>query len=543
MARARAKLILHEHDATREVELSQDRVTVGRSDACDVTLREPGVSGHHLTLVFRGGYYFLKDEGSTNGTFVEGRRTRSLKLRGGEHLRLGGEFTLEYQLVTGPTRKVLRLVPAEGGNPVDLKPGSWSIGREASCDIQIRSEFVSRRHALLTVGDDGGISIQDEGSSQGTFVNGRQVNRSDVRPGDRLRFADQDYRLAEEEVALRQPALLKGSLFGVGALVLLAVIAFVVYRIIQPSELERIGDQVQLALVNYDRDNTVAALEYFDRAVTLLEFREDVEPYGEREEGFSGFDLVRPYLSPTNQERDLDAAYDDLLAHRPATGHVLVGTERRSFIESKVTELVQAFGPKSRSYTPSFVDMVEGYVNLYLTDRRKSFHTIHRRGMQYLPTIREELHEGGLPEVFAYMPAQESAFSPTIKSGAGARGLWQFMPATAREMGLEVNGNTDERTDPAKSTRAAVRYIKELCVRMGVDDYLLALAAYNWGFGNVQAALVRVMRRAEDFDYNRDRNFWYLVENDTRMPKETKEYVARIFAFAILLKYPDRFGF
>lgn len=539
MAKERAKFIQHLADRETDILLKKNRMTIGRNVSSDIVITEAGVSGHHATLEYRGGYYFLKDEGSTNGTFVDGKKISTYKLGGGEIVRLGHASKLEYQLIVGPTQQVLRLVPIAGGNPVDLKEGVTSVGRDGSSDIQVKSEYVSRSHATITVEDEE-ILVEDLGSSQGTFVNERQVERSRLRVGDVIRFADQRFRLVEEEVALRKPALVKGAVFGVAGLLVVVLITFLVLKAFQPSALEKIASELELGLVNYDRENYVSALEYFDRVVDLLELQEGVRPFGE-EESFAGFDLVRDKLTATNRDRDFEAIYGDILEKRKSRGRMLTGVERRNFIESQVKVLTEAFGTKNKSYTGTFVDDVDKYIWQYQTRSKTTFHMLLRRSKEYLPYIKEKLQENNLPEIFAYVPAQESKYSPTAGSKAGAIGIWQFMPATGRDMGLRVDDKVDERTDPEKSTTAAIRYLRRLQGRFGTEDYLLSLAAYNWGLGNVQGLLSRVAESPE-FDLRKDRNYWYLVEKNA-LPKETAEYVSRIYAFAILLKYPERFGF
>lgn len=123
--------------------------------------------------------------------------------------------------------------------------------------------------------------------------------------------------------------------------------------------------------------------------------------------------------------------------------------------------------------------------------------------------------EEGLPVELIVVAAVESNFDPLALSPKGARGLWQLMPATARRFGLRVDARADERTDPARSTRVAARYLRELFNRFG--DWQLALAAYNAGEARIEAALQQ--HGAKSFGELASRR---------ALPEETIQYVPAI---------------
>ena len=111
------------------------------------------------------------------------------------------------------------------------------------------------------------------------------------------------------------------------------------------------------------------------------------------------------------------------------------------------------------------------------------------RSRRYMYFILDEVERRGLPTELALLPVIESSFLPEGTSPVGAAGLWQFMPATGQEYGLEQTFWYDGRRDVVKSTRAALDYLVDLNHRL--DDWPLALASYNWGIGNVQKAVRR----------------------------------------------------
>jgi len=152
------------------------------------------------------------------------------------------------------------------------------------------------------------------------------------------------------------------------------------------------------------------------------------------------------------------------------------------------------------------------------------------RSARYRNFIERVLAENGLPKALAYLPVIESAYSETMISSAGARGMWQFMPETAREYGLRVNSTIDERCDPDLSTRAAAAYLKDLY--RDFHDWPLAIAAYNAGAGRIHRAL----------DDMHATTFWQLLDS-AAVPKETRGYVPTFFAAIVIASDPASYGF
>ncbi|MBP6902949.1 MAG: transglycosylase SLT domain-containing protein [Burkholderiaceae bacterium] len=151
------------------------------------------------------------------------------------------------------------------------------------------------------------------------------------------------------------------------------------------------------------------------------------------------------------------------------------------------------------------------------------------RGGRYLFHILEEVERRGLPAELALLPFIESAFNPQAMSTAKASGMWQFVPGTGRDFDLKQNLFRDDRRSVLDSTRAALDYLQRLHGMFG--DWQLALAAYNWGQGNVQRAIARNQKAGLPTDYL-----------SLRMPEETRNYLPKLQAVENLVLRPQAFG-
>ena len=144
---------------------------------------------------------------------------------------------------------------------------------------------------------------------------------------------------------------------------------------------------------------------------------------------------------------------------------------------------------------------------------------------RYFPIIEPILARNGVPDDFKYLAVIESGLRTNALSTAGAKGFWQFMPATALEYNLEVNDEIDERQDIEKSTEAACKYLLAAKARCG--SWACAAAAYNMGPG-------RVASSAKD---QLSTNYYDWVLNN-----ETSRYVPRVVACKELMANPEKYG-
>jgi membrane-bound lytic murein transglycosylase D len=197
-------------------------------------------------------------------------------------------------------------------------------------------------------------------------------------------------------------------------------------------------------------------------------------------------------------------------------------------LTAKVTEEIKT----TRSDLPLVInDYVAGFINYFSKSKAGHATLLHslERGGKYKEMIQKDLRDAGLPQDLIYLAVAESGFQPqAVNAQSGAGGMWQFMPF-ASAYGLTRNGFVDERFDPEKSSLAYARYMKALYAQFG--DWYLAMAAYNWGPGNVQRSVMRTGYA----------DFWELYKRNA-LPTATKNYVPGIIAAIIMAKNPKQYG-
>ena len=168
-------------------------------------------------------------------------------------------------------------------------------------------------------------------------------------------------------------------------------------------------------------------------------------------------------------------------------------------------------------------DRIFSFIQYFTVRNREYMKMVLARKEQYFPMYEETMKDYGMPVEIQHLSIIESGLDPKIKSHMGAMGLWQFMPATGREYGMEVNPDIDDRMDPEKSTKAAAKYLKALYKMFG--NWEVALAAYNCGPGNVRKAI----------RHSGGKNtFWGIYDY---LPKETRSYVPQFQAMLYILNH------
>ena len=201
-------------------------------------------------------------------------------------------------------------------------------------------------------------------------------------------------------------------------------------------------------------------------------------------------------------------------------------------VDPNIVAKAQADLATTKSDLPLVVnDYVAGFINFFANSQRGHntlMHSFERSG-RYKAMIQRVMAEEGVPQDLIYLAVAESGFQPqAMNRRSRAGGMWQFMPTGS--YGLARNAYVDERFDPEKSTRAYARYMKFLYDQLG--DWYLAMAAYDWGAGNVQRAVVKTGYA----------DFWEFYRRN-ELPGETRNYVPEILAAIIIANNPKQYGF
>ena len=184
---------------------------------------------------------------------------------------------------------------------------------------------------------------------------------------------------------------------------------------------------------------------------------------------------------------------------------------------------------------------VRWYLDFFQGKGRQRFGIWLNRMPRYEPMIRERLQQEGLPGDMVYLALIESGFSNTATSRARAVGMWQFMKGTAKLYGMRVDSWVDERRDPYRATDAAARHLRDLNRRFG--SLYLAAAAYNAGSGRVSRGLRRLPADDEEADSASADAMFFRLYDTKLLRRETKDYVPKLIAAALIAKEPARYGF
>ena len=176
----------------------------------------------------------------------------------------------------------------------------------------------------------------------------------------------------------------------------------------------------------------------------------------------------------------------------------------------------------------SYNKTVRNYIDVYVNKRRQQVDVMLALSQYYFPIFEQAMERNGVPTELKYLAIIESALNPRAVSRAGASGCWQFMYSTGKMYDLEIDLAVDERFDPVKASNAAARYLKDLYDNFG--DWILAIAAYNCGPGNVNKAIRRAQGKTD---------FWQIYPF---LPRETRGYVPAFIGATYAMNFHEEHG-
>jgi soluble lytic murein transglycosylase-like protein len=489
------------------VSFGHEPVHIGRSANAELRFAgaEDGtVSTHHAQIVFERGMYVLIDTGSTNGTLINGRKiTAKQALKSGDRVRFGFPGGPEAEVEIDAAEST-----AASGRTVPITVAGARPESQPVYDAQQDAEHMAR---ALKVGarDSSTARVADEAARE---VAERRAKAGGQRSGDTVVILAQAMNRATETVRHRTARKWVKVVAGVGgaALLVIAVLGGVVF--FQQREIDRL----------------VSAKTSIDRQIESLQERMQAETDTASLAAMED-NLVALTGSAQTTLRELQRKDEARAAQLSAGGDEL---------DREIRKILVKFNASTYAVPPIFRERLQFHIDELAKAGNRKF--MYGRKQRYWPMILKEFSALGLPEEMAFIAWVESGFDPNAQSGAGALGLWQMTTSTAQSLGLTVNGGVDERLEPDKQTKAAAKYLARLLSEFGEDSFMLALASYNRGENGVRRALSHVAREPGGFRKDK-RDFWHLYRLKL-LPDETREYVPRVLAAAIVAGNAQKYG-
>lgn len=520
-------------------------ITLGRNPENTVCFSGPDgtlVSGKHAVIEKRGEILMLRDLGSTNGTFINGTQIAEHTLGTDEVISLG---------VSGPK---MRMVEKSNSatDSTQMKPFSGPVlGVSSQEPRQLRTEYEGKRAPGKAATPPGFFNSKGKvpaagpggrGADHGDFGGGDDANAGNYTMGLAQRFKDDEAghdemkdlikdkgraeRMVKSGVLSKRDAMMIQSAASMHstqkkkALIILGSVSLAAFIIVSILLYQNMGYRGKLK----QQASLLSNVRNLESQITA--------PTGSSQDDHEKAALVAK----------LRAAERQLMSVRSNLKSTDIINTYKNPLGREIHTILEGFGKRDYIVPEIFINQVEKHIYSFTkTSTRNIMNRSFGNSHLHKHTIENELTRQGMPLAFYYLAMHESLLDSTIISKAGARGLWQFMPQTARDYGLKVPADweslpsqADQRTNPAMATQAGVKYLKTLYAEFG--DVALAMAAYNAGEGRIRKAL----RSIDDPINNRD--FWYIYRLGT-LADETNQYVPKIIATMIIDKNRARYGF
>lgn len=448
---------------------------------------------------------------------------------------------------------------------------SFTIGRSEECSIQIDEGVVSRVHLEINFdGDKWWIS--DKHSSNGTFLNGKRINNLELNATTSLELGENgpvllfsfEKKPQVEEVKVVKAALPEDH----------SVTSYIHHYFDESKSDDQIGEHTRLmreafkvvkkkhtskyikviiivgviaaAAAAYSIYQNIKENKQKELAENIFYNMKSLELEIEQlksELAASGDPKINTALQKFDEQKEqLERNYDNLVDG--------LGTYNLSPEDKLIIKTARLFGECELTMPKDFINEVKNYINKWKSSDRLQNALDRSRQYGYSQIVVNYLVRQGLPPQFFYLALQESDFKeqivgPQTRYGF-AKGIWQFIPATAQKYGLTigplVNQNVydpgDDRFNFPKATSAASRYIRDIYNTDAQASGLLVMASYNWGENNIIDLIRKIPANPKD------RNFWKLLSQyGDKIPDETYNYVFYIFSAAVIGENPTLFGF
>jgi soluble lytic murein transglycosylase-like protein len=496
------------------VSYGREPVRVGRSASAELRFadaKDAVVSSHHAQIVFERGAYFLVDTGSTNGTLLNGRKITKHLLKSGDRVCFGFPGGPEADIEIDAAASASAPVGTVPGRTVPITVAGAAKEPPPAYDAQQDAE---RMATALKAGARNTRSYQSHqwADDAAREVAARRAQLGGQRSGDTVVILAQAMNRVTE--AVRSGAERKWvkvvAAVGGAALLVIAVLGGVV--IVQQREIDRLVD----------------AKTTIDRQIQTLHERMQTETDSANLAALED-NLVALTGSAQTALKELQRK-DEARAAQLAAG----GDE----LDREIRKILAKFNASTYAIPPIFRERLQAHIDELATAGNRR--AMYGRKQRYWPVIMKEFSALGLPEEMAYIAWVESGFDPNAQSPAGATGLWQMTTTTAQSLGLTVTSALDERLDPDKQTKAAATYLARLMSEFGEDSFMLVLASYNRGENGVRRALRQVAQEPGGFRKDK-RDFWHLYRLKL-LPDETREYVPRVLAAAVVSANAHKYG-
>ncbi len=486
-------------------------IIIGRDEECDICIPSDLASKRHLEIYPDGAAWWVRDLGSTNGTYLNNNLLQLSRLPPSATIQIGKQ---------GPLLQVEQKTVRDGG-----KAAKSSLKRRVNRTMVERrpepppGSFPSPQSRMKTRQEQNPLpekELRIPGKvGRATMVVQRFLNEKLERAGSRtqiIRIALAKYK----QEHTKRFAIILAIVGGISAI----SIAFSVYQHFR-----------------FQRLNQLAISMFYDMKSMELSVEKLVDAMGDTNK-----ELTAQIIARREKLKEAQKQYEHLLEQLGAVTKDMPPETRL------ILRMARMLGECELAMPDGFVSEVKRYIKQWQSTPRLAKAHARIEKYSYANTIVSAMSEQYLPPQLLYVALQESDFRSDAVGPASrwgyAKGFWQFIPATALQYGLKVGplvdlpvyDPKDERFDFSKSTKAAVKYLRTIYNTEAQASGLLVLASYNWGHNSV----IRLIRKMPDNP--RERNFWQLLKTN-KIPKQTYDYVFYIFAAAVIGEDPALFRF